>query len=469
MRVSIRRQLLTLFIPFVFCLLVASAILSFWLVSTFSGQAFDKDLASSADSVAARLRAKNGRISMDMPPAALAILKHSESDKFYYSVVSTTGERLAGDANIPPALPGLTVDVPRVSTSIIDGREVRLAEIMVRAEGGYESHVIVQVAETTNVRKRFQEKMLISIAVPQLLVIALGVFTVWYGVTKILTPLKLLQAQLGTRSDLSPLPDQDAPEEVYPLVAALNQLLGRLREEMQAHQRFIANAAHQLRTPLAGLKTYSSIGSQMTDAKDLKHIVSELDLGIDRSCRMVGQLLALARTDGGEQDIIPKQRVDLNFIVSDVTSELVKHAVKKDLDLIFEPSDVPPIVFGEQTGLRHMVANLVENAILYTPKGGTVRVQIVSRDSTINLRVVDTGSGIPPAERDKVFERFYRVNGTPGTGSGLGLSIVQEVANAHGASIHVSDGPGNTGTQIAVEFPLADSRIAFESAVDYRL
>lgn len=455
MRVSIRKQLLTLFMPLLVSLWVASAIVSYWLVSNFAEESFDKDLTSSADSVAARLRVKNGRVSVDMPPAALSILQHRDADRFYYSVISEEGTRIAGDANFPSARPGLAIDVPRVSTSSINGKEVRLAEIKVNVEDdGVGDPYIVQVAETTNVRKLFQQKMFISIAIPQLMVVALGLFAIWYGVTKILTPLQVLQEQLSTRSrgDLSELSDTHAPEEVYPLVNTLNQLLSRLREEMKAHQRFIANAAHQLRTPLAGLKTYSSIGSEMTEAEDLKHIVSELDSGIDRSSRIVGQLLALARTDGGDQDIMTKVKVDLSFIVSDVTAELIDQAVRKDVELVFEPPSEPALVNGDQTALRHMVSNLVENALLYTPEGGNVRVQ-VSRNDHVIFRVTDTGPGIPPDERMKVFERFYRVNGTIGSGSGLGLSIVQEVANSHNASISITSGPGDKGTQIAIEFP----------------
>ena len=454
MRVSIRRQLLTLFMPFLFGLWISSAIFSYWLISTFSGESFDRDLVSSADSVVGRLRVKGGKVAIDLPPAAQAILKHDESDKFYYRVVNSEGQTIAGDIDFPQATRNLKIDVPKVSTTSIGGKEVRLAEIKVQVEDLDAGEVIVQVAETTNVRTNFQEKMLLSIAVPQLLVLTLGLFAVWYGVVKILTPLRLLQEQLGRRSqsDLSTISDVGAPEEVYPLVRAINQLLGRLREEIKTQQRFIANAAHQLRTPLAGLKTYSSIGTEMSNANDLKHIVKELDLGIDRASRMVTQLLALARTDAREQAALPKIQVDLNFIVSDVTAELVEVAVRKDLELVYESSKEPAIVLAEQTGLRQMVANLVENALLYTDNGGTVRVQVVF-NGCVQLKVSDSGRGIPPDEREKVFERFYRVDGTPGNGSGLGLSIVQEVANSHGASISIDNASGQSGTLITIEFP----------------
>lgn len=454
MRVSIRRQLITLFMPFVFGLWIATAVVSFWLVSSFAGDSFDRDLISSADSIVGRLRVQNGKVTLDLPPAALAILKHNESDKFYYNVISLDGKRLIGDIDLPSPHAPLQADAPRVKTAKLGEKEIRIAKIRVGLKYDDGEDVIVQVAETTNVRKRFQEKMLLSIALPQLLVILLGLLAVWYGITKILTPLRLLQSQIASRSqsDLSAVHESDVAEEIYPLVQEINKLLARLREELKAHQRFIANAAHQLRTPLAGLKTYSSIGCDMTETKDLQHIVKELDTGIDRASRMVSQLLALARTDASEQGVNAKTQVDLNFIVSDVTAELVEQAVLKDLELVYEQSQEPAFIYGEQTGLRHMVTNLVENALMYTPHGGKVKVQVKNNGGVV-LRVSDTGGGIPEEERVKIFERFYRVDGTAGSGSGLGLSIVKEVANFHSAKIAVEELPTGPGTLFIVEFP----------------
>ena len=342
MRVSIRKQLLILFMPVLVGLFIASAIVSYWLVSSYSSESFDKDLISSADSVVGRLRVKNGKVTADLPPAAIAILKHDVSDRFYYRVLGSNGERITGDADMPKPATDLELGKPHLATVKLDGKEVRIAEIRVEVDEPGGDTVIVQVAETTKVRSLFQQKLLASIAVPQLLVLCAGLISVWYGVTKILTPLGLLQAQIRSRSqsDLSAVSDAEVPEEVLPLVDAINQLLSRLREDLQAHQRFIANAAHQLRTPLAGLKTYSSIGTEMNDKEDLKHVVKEIDTGIDRASRLVGQMLALARTNGNDQNASQKSQIDLNFIVSDVTAELVERAVLKDLELAYESSQV---------------------------------------------------------------------------------------------------------------------------------
>lgn len=457
-RLSIRKQLLVLLIPFLFGLWTASAVVSFWFISTISGETFDKDLINSADSVVGRLRVKGDKVVVDLPPAALDILKHDESDKFYYRVLDSNGQRISGDTGLPSPSGDLKVGVPRFASERIAGKNVRLAEIRVSVDEAEGQTVLVQVAETTSGRSRFQQKMLLSIAAPQLLVIVVGLFAVWYGITKILTPLRSLQQQIANRSqqDLSALSDVDAPEEVYPLVKTLNHLLSRLREEIKAHQRFIANAAHQLRTPLAGLKTYSSIGMEMTEVEDLRMIVHELDQGLDRASRMVSQLLALARTDSGEAAVMrTKTRVDLNFLVSDLVAELIEQAILKDLELTYEASTVSATINCETDGLRHLIVNLVENALYYTPRGGRIVVKVRNEGTNIVLSVTDSGPGIPAEEREKVFERFYRVVGTGGNGSGLGLSIVREVANAHSARVSIESAAGGIGTVVIVEFPIA--------------
>lgn len=450
-RISIRKQLFVLFVPFVFGLWIASAVSSFWIISTIAGDSFDKDLINSADSVVGRLRTKNGKVVVDLPPAAQAILKHDESDKLYYRVLGMDGKHISGDSGLPPPSGDLQTEVPKVVSATISGKEVRIAEIKVPVDEGGE-FVIVQLAETTNIRKFYQDRLLFSIAAPQFLVIVLAMAAVFYGIDRILTPLRQLQKQLARRSqaDFSPLSETSTPEEVFPLVSAINNLFARTEEKIKAQQRFIANAAHQLRTPLAGLKTYTGIGSEITDFDELKEVVNELDIGVDRATRMVSQLLALARTDGRESSGSVNV-VDLNFLVSDVVSGLVEKAVLKNITVTFEAASSQANVHGEEASLTHLVTNLVENAILYTPAHGRVNVRLHGGEK-VRLLVSDSGPGIPPEERDNVFERFYRIVGTPGNGSGLGLSIVKEVANAHDASISIEPGFGSLGTTFAVEF-----------------
>jgi len=458
-RKAIRKQLLFLFVPLLGCVAIASTVISFYLVQNFSEEYFDWDLVNSADSVVGRMRVQGEKVVVDLPASAQAILKKDDSDKFYFSVIDQTRGVIAGDKILPSPATQLEEDKPRIRTEKIAGETVRLIEVKVpvpsESSSEFKKTVIVQVAETMNSRRQFQKKMLLSVAFPQLIAMILGLSAVWYGIVKLLNPLKDLQGQLAKRSqaDLSPLAGEGAPEEVYPLVKAINSLFERSSEELKAQQRFLASAAHQLRTPLAGLKTYSSIGNEMTEASELKHVVLELDQGIDRASRMVNQLLALARTDVGERNkLASASQLDLNFLVSDVVSELIDQAIRRGLKLTYEGSDTPALITGEQTGLRHLVSNLIENAIFYTPQSGSIIVRVKGGEH-VTLSVADTGPGIPISEQEKVFERFYRILGTNGNGSGLGLAIVKDVANAHNAKVSIKSGKSETpGTEISVEF-----------------
>lgn len=455
-RHSIKKQLITLFVPLILSFWLVSALVSFWLVSKFSAEAFDRDLINSADSVVGRLRFKENHIVVDLPAAAQAILRRDQSDKIFYRAISNDGDWIAGDKELPAPASDLIVDIPRLSNATVKGKEVRLVEIKASIDEAPGQSAIVQVAETTNVRKNFQEVMVLSVVAPQLCMFLFSALAVWYGIARILKPLTQLQQEVTNRSqaDLSHLSDDFAPEEVYPLVSALNRLLDRLKQELSIHQRFIANATHQLRTPLAGLKTYSSIGTEMNDPDDLKLVVKQLDHGIDRASRLVSQLLALARSDGSDSGATGKTNIDLNFVVSDVVADLAPCAIRLEQELSYEPSAQSATLFGEPTGLRNLVSNLIENSMLYSGKGGTIKAT-VRTEGNILLSISDSGKGIPEDEREKVFERFYRVTGTAGEGTGLGLAIVKEVAKAHGARVWITDGADQSGTVVNVEFPKA--------------
>lgn len=223
---AIRKQLLFLFVPLLGCVAIASTVISFYLVQNFSEQYFDWDLVNSADSVVGRMRVQGEKVVIDLPASAQAILKKDDSDKFYFSVIDESRGVISGDKNLPPPAAQLEEDKPQISTGTIAGETVRIVDLKVpvpsEVSSLFRKSVIVQVAETMNSRRQFQKKMLLSVAVPQLIAMILGLSAVWYGVVKILNPLKDLQGQLAKRSqaDLSPLAAESAPEEVYPLVKA---------------------------------------------------------------------------------------------------------------------------------------------------------------------------------------------------------------------------------------------------------
>ncbi|MGD9680709.1 MAG: sensor histidine kinase [Candidatus Obscuribacterales bacterium] len=448
---SIRKEILFWLVPALFLLWISSAFLTYWLITGFSREAFDRELLNAADSIVGRVRIKDSNITVDLPPAALAILEYDNTDKFFYRIIDDAGNVVSGDTSLPVPSALLRIDVPVFSSINIGGENCRLAELKMEVEEHPDRAVVVQVAETTRSRDMIRQKILFAIAGLQLLTIALGLGAVLVGVRRGLAPVELLRGhiQKRTKSDLSPVPTLDVPEEVDSLVLALNQLLERLKEEMESHERLLADAAHQLRTPLAGLKTYSSIGVQMEEKEDMQHVLEQLDLGIDRASRMVNQLLALERmVSVGAKDEPEKENVDLEDLARDVLEELEPRIAEKDLraGIAGEPLTVP----GDFAGLRHLLSNLVENAIAYTPEGGEITISLCSDPPA--LTVEDTGEGIPEDQREKVFDRFYRIDPGKGIGSGLGLSIVKEVARAHSATVTIGEGEGGKGTRVVVSF-----------------
>ncbi|MBK9143244.1 MAG: sensor histidine kinase [Candidatus Melainabacteria bacterium] len=398
-----------------------------------------------------RVRLKEGIITVDLPPAALAILKYDNADEFFYRIIDDAGNVVSGDPNLPALSHQLHIDIPVMSSIQLNGKSCRLAELKTQVEEHPERTVVVQVAETTRSRDSIRQKILFAIAGLQFLTIAFGLGAVLLGVKRGLAPVELLRGhiQKRTKSDLSPVPSLDIPQEVDALVLAINQLLKRLKEEMESHERLLADAAHQLRTPLAGLKTYSSIGVQMEEKAEMKHVLKQLDLGIDRASRMVNQLLALERMVSiGAKNEPERETVDLVELALDVLEELEPRIVEKDLRARISGDSLK--LPGDFVGLRHLLFNLVENAITYTPNEGEITISLSAEPP--GLAVEDTGEGIPEDQRENVFDRFYRIEPSKSIGSGLGLSIVREVARAHGAAVTITEGEGGNGTRVVVSF-----------------
>jgi two-component system, OmpR family, sensor histidine kinase TctE len=432
---------------------VVSTIVAYFLAVGFANEAYDRVLLNSADSVAARLRVRTGKIVADLPPAAQAILRHTEHDKFYYQVVSVdTLERVIGDAILPRPVGDTRSDKPHFRYATVNGAPVRMARIRTAIGNTPEDVVIVQVAQTLNSRAMLTRDILISIVVPQILLIILGAIAVSVAITKGLRPLSDLQTALTQRSrhDLTPVPLETAPVEARQLIEAINDLLSRLRKDIESQQRFIANAAHQLRTPLAGLKTYAALAQRAAENPSAIKLLDQINSGIDRMSHLVNRLLSLAKAEPANQIGANLERVDLNSIVSEAAAELVEEALAKNIDLEFEGSSTA-VLHGDAGALRELTTNIVENAVRYTQPGGKVLVRVANGNG-VQLSVQDNGPGIPPEDRSMVFERFYRVLGTDASGSGLGLSIANEIAIAHGATIKIDSGPGEHGTIVTVKF-----------------
>ena len=453
---TLRRQLLLWLLPPLLVLWAISAHIDYDIAKRFVNLAYDRALLDAALDIGRQIRVVNDRIYVDLPRAALDMLQTAEHDRIYYRVTSPQGEYVSGEPDLP--LP--ESDTERVSYADEDylGKPIRIVAVRVPVQpGSGKGAVTVQVAEPVTVRTGSAREVLLRMTWPQAILIYLSAVAVWYGVRRGLAPLARLRREIQGRSDrdLSPLPKAQAPEEVQPLIHAMNELLQRLSLVLSAQQRFVADAAHQLRTPVAGIKTQTELALRLTDPAQQQQVLHQLHTATTRLSRLIHQLLALARTEPGAQAAHAMRPTDLGREMREAASEWVPKALQGNIDLGFEGPDEPLMVRGNAILLREMLGNLLDNAIRYSPPGGRVTVQVTRKGTEVMLQVEDNGAGIPPDERERVFERFYRLLGTDADGCGLGLAIVREVAQAHGADVSLDSGAGGRGTAVRVRFPAA--------------
>jgi two-component system sensor histidine kinase TctE len=326
---------------------------------------------------------------------------------------------------------------------------------------------LVQVAETLDKRSRLATEIIKGVILPQFVILPVAVLLVWMALARGLAPLNELQRRIREREshDLSPIEERDAPEEVAPLVRAINDLLARLDRSIGTQKHFLADAAHQLKTPLAGLRTQAELAQREIDAggdaQAVKRSLQQIARSTQRAAHMVNQLLAMARAEDKEQ-ARRVQEMNLARLAIEVVRDFVPRALDKHIDLGYEGPEGhaagPSMrVSGQPVLVRELIRNLVDNALQYTPAGGTVTVRVLADPfgQVAVLQVEDTGPGIPEAERELVFQPFYRALGTNVDGSGLGLAIVREIAQQHGAAVSAEDAhPRSTppGTRFTVRF-----------------
>ena len=426
---------------------------------------FDRKLSDNVDLLANYTKEFRGQVALQLPIPVRDILRSDPAVSEYYMVLGLRGEFVAGDRDLPlppederPA-PG---DV-HLRFDQIHGVEVRIAYTWVnfpRVAGA--QPVLVQVAETLDNRAQLANEIIRGVIVPQFLVLPIAIGLVWFGLSRGLAPLNALQSRIRARrpSDLSPIDPRAAPEELTPLVNSFNEMLERLTLSMQAQKRFVADAAHQMKTPLAGLRTQAELALREGDPQQLRRSLRQIAEATQRAAHLINQLLALARTDHQASELGAFELVNLQQLARELTQDWVPQAIARNIDLGFEDSGSGPDaarIIGVPVLLREMLNNLIDNAIRYSPAGGSVTVRVRSRPQAVWLEVEDSGPGIPEAERQLVFERFYRILGSTAEGSGLGLAIVREIIEQHDALITVGANPNSAhphhpGTLMRVEF-----------------
>jgi two-component system sensor histidine kinase TctE len=455
-RATLRRQLLTSLLAPIVLVTMVSAVVTYYYAFNFATLAYDYSLFDSALDISRQTRVTDGTARVDLPSAALDMLQSDTHDSIYYMVSDARGAFVAGHRGLP--LPGdeTVPGKPLYYDGTYRGSPVRIAALSAVVAGAPAGEpVLIMVAETLNKRRALANEVLLGMLLPVFLLIALIGALVWYGIDRGLRPLATLQQEIASRShrDLSPLPEQSAPGEVRALVHAMNELLAQLSSAQSAQQRFVADAAHQLRTPLAGIKTQTELALRQQQPDEIRHTLLQLNTATEQTTHLVKQLLSLARAEPGDNHALALQPLDLEELARDATAEWVPRALARTIDLGFD--GVPARIEGDTFLIREMLGNLLDNAIRYTRPGGQVTVGVAVDEDRVLLSVDDNGPGIPAAERERVFERFHRVLGTGAEGCGLGLAIVHEIAQSHNAGVELGTGARGTGTRVTIAFPRA--------------
>ena len=417
---------------------------------------YDKVLGDSVYELSRQVRFTPVGAIFVKPPQMRDLFHIDGEDVIYYQVLGGGGELLAGDTEIPdvpedkPWKPGeLYFRAGRVNNE-----DVRIGYMFQPVTTIPGSYVTVQVAETLNKREALTSRILSGVLLPQFVIIPLAVVLVYFGLARGLRPLNRLQQVIERRrpTDLSPIDIRRTPEELRPLINALNDMMLRLETNLVAQQRFIADAAHQMRTPLTGLKSQAELALLEHDPAQIRACMEHIFASATRSAHLINQLLALARAEASTEKIHAVERLELNALVESQIAEWVPAARMRRIDIGFERAHVPLYVDGNPVLLTEMFKNLIDNAIKYTPVGGVVTVRLIA-DIRAVFEVEDSGPGVPPEDRQRVFERFYRVLGSQAEGSGLGLPIVREIAELHRADVELLDAHGASGLIVRVSFP----------------
>ena len=485
-----------------------------WLVAqSIASRPFDRDLAEMARTVARQVVVVPGAagrpssVRLRLPEVAAEVLRADDAEKVYFQLLGVRGEFVAGERALPvPDETAGAAQTLKFRDDEVHTDAVRVAYLWLAPTGlAGEAAPLVQVAETLDKRARLATEIIKGVIVPQFVVLPLAVLLVWFALARGIQPLNELQQRIRRRAanDLSPLAERDVPEEVAPLVSAINDLLGRLDQSMRSQQHFLADAAHQLKTPLAGLRMQAELAQREIDAGEqdpqaLKRSLQQIAHASERAAHMVNQLLAMASAEA-KTLARPPEGVDLAGLTRETVRDFVPKAMDKRIDLGYEGPEAPspaapglaalapspampgspgsvapaPVagppascMMGRPTLVRELVRNLVDNALQYTPAGGTVTARVTADPfgQVVVLQVEDTGPGIPEAERALVLQPFYRALGTQVDGSGLGLAIVSEIVQQHGAEMTIADarprasaaahGQG-PGTLITVRFALS--------------
>jgi len=471
-----------------------SIAITYLVAKSIANQPFDDALEDRVTVLSQQIRTVDGRPVVQLPGSARDVLRADDVDSVYFQISGPDGAHIDGDRDLPRPRVGGSFGNPDgrahdgavvFRNDSIHGSPVRVAYSWVSLdplrESGRDSSrdssqsaaqgsalALVQVAETLDKRAHLANEIIKGVILPQFIILPVILALVWFALSRGLSPLAQLQERIRARpqDDLSPIDPRQVPEEISPLVGSFNDMLERLAQTVEMQKRFIADAAHQMKTPLAGMRMQSELALRQVDPGEIHRSLEQLAKSSESATRLVNQLLALARAENQPHAGLAFEEVDLVQLARTTVQDWVQASFSHGIDLGFEFPDAPPDapqerelhIAGNAMMLRELLSNLIDNALRYTPQGGSVTVRVRRDGEHVLLEVEDTGPGIAPGERAHVFERFYRILGSNVQGSGLGLAIVREIAQQHGAEIDIfnnprSHAPKHPGSLFRLTFP----------------
>jgi two-component system, OmpR family, sensor histidine kinase TctE len=407
----------------------------------------DRRLKEAAIALMAHVSIKQGQVALDPDPNRKPPLPRP--DLIRYALRDAQGRLLAGDPQLPVVAMSSETSQQFALTQI-DRRSLRTLTTRFDTPAGV---ITITVADTSGTSEPEARLGFMSTLLWDFVQLDLTLVLVWVGIQLGLRPIRRLRDEIARRSplDLRPIVESSVPREIAPLVITLNRLFGMLRTSVQSQQQFIANTAHQLRTPITGMQAQLGLLIAEPAAQAVKARLMTLQEGVKQLAHSANQLLTLARADSSANLSAKNQAVDLQAIVGEVVAKFFDRALQSNIDLGVDAHSVS--VFADPSLLDDLLSNLVDNALKYTPAGGSVTVSAGRNNGRPYLAVEDTGTGIPEPERPRVRQRFYRMPNSPGHGSGLGLAIVDEIARLYDATLTLGSGANGAGTRILIQFP----------------
>jgi two-component system sensor histidine kinase TctE len=457
--VSLHQRLAWWIFPSLVPILLITAVWSYRNAMDAANHAYDRSLTTATRAIAENIHVSNGRILVDIPYAAMDISDEGVQERIYYAILEPNGSALTGyeDLRLPKEI-DLSGAIPLIVDSHFREHDIRMGILTKRLyapELRDGDTVTILFAETTEARTQLALRLFLDNLKWQILMVVMIIVILTFALSRIFHPLLALRESIRQRNaeDLTPVPVNEVPSEVRPLIDAINNHMARLAQMLQARRRFLADAAHQIRTPLAVLGTQAEYGGRQNDPEEMRRTFESMLNSIRGTRHMANQMLILARAEPANGLIQERATLDITELAHDVTGDFAVLALEKNIELAFETSGSPLFINGDTTMLREMISNVIDNALRYTPNNGHVTLSVVYTTNRVALRVIDDGPGIPMAERDKVFQRFYRILGSGDSkGSGLGLCIAQEIGKAHGGTIRLGDTPGG-GLTVEIIFP----------------